>query len=114
MKPLTVVAVGILMVFAFLAGNSVHSVLAQQGAAGPSTEKLPADVFPESRNRSPKATRDEMTTDEDKAAFDAAVAKGNVAYSGWNGIRLHVPIVHTAYRTAIQTLDKENESRYQS
>lgn len=104
------------IVLALGVGYGSREVLAQENTSGQSatSAKYPPDVFPDSRSRSPKATRDEMLNDDDKAAFDNAVSKGPVAYEGWNGIRLHIPAVHTDYRNAIQTLDKEvGESRYQ-
>lgn len=104
----------------FLAGYGFHSAVAQQApvpAAAQGAEKLPPDVFSDTLNRSPQATRDEFTTDDDKAAYDRAVGpRGNGFLGGWNGIRLHIPVVMMDYRTAIQTLDKENDggmSRYQ-
>ncbi len=118
MKKKTVVMLWVgSLALALIIGYGSRPTLAQDSSAGQSTgaEKLPADVFPDTRNRSPRAIRDEMLNDEDKAAFDLAVSKGNVAYSGWNGIRLHIPAVHTDYRNAIQTLDKETgDSRYQN
>jgi hypothetical protein len=117
MKRMTVVGLWTMsLALALILGYGSRRASAQEGAgAAPAAgEKLPADIVPETRNRNPKVMRDDMMTDDDKTAYDLAVAKGNVAYSGWNGIRLQVPVVHTAYRVAIQTLDKENDSRYQS
>jgi len=117
MKKLSLVALwAVSLVLALLVGYGSRRAFAQESAGGQSasSEKYPSDVFPDTRSRSPKATRDELLNDEDKAAFDNAISKGEVAYSGWNGIRLHIPAVHTDYRNAIQTLDKEvGESRYQ-
>ncbi len=118
MKRISVVALwAISIVLALGVGYGSRRVLAQEntGGQGATAEKYPADVFPDTRSRSPKATKDEMLNDDDKAAFDNAVSKGPVAYEGWNGIRLHIPAVHTDYRNAIQTLDKEvGDSRYQN
>jgi hypothetical protein len=109
-----------MMALLFLAGYSFRSAIAQRApAATPAqgAEKLPPDIFPETLNRAPKVTRDDFTTDEDKAAFDRAVGNNTNGFGGgWNGIRLRIPIVMSAYRTAIQTLDKEDDggmSHYQ-
>ncbi len=119
MKKLSIVVLwAVSSILALIVGYGSRRALAQNNSGAgerASAEKLPPDVFPDTRSRSPKATRDEMLNDEDKAAFDYAVSKGNVAYSGWNGIRLHIPAVHTDYRNAIQTLDKEvGDSRQQN
>src|SRR5580704_4824636 len=109
MKKLSLVALWtVSLVLAVMVGYGSRRALAQENASGQNAtaEKYPSDVFPDTRSRSPKATRDEMLNDEDKAAFDNAVSKGPVAYESWNGIRLHIPAVHTDYRNAIQTLDK--------
>jgi hypothetical protein len=103
--------------FAFVGGYYTRTVLAQQNSdAGPTAEKLPPDIHPETLARIGWATRDEFTTAEDLAAFDRAVAaapsyaKPANGMAEGNGIRLHIPIVHTAYRDTIQNLN-QNSSR---
>jgi hypothetical protein len=101
--------------FAFAGGYFTRTALAQQSsAAAPNAEKLPPDVHPETLARIGWATRDEFTTEEDLAAFDRAAVRGPQYVnqkSGeivGNGIRLHIPIVHLAYRDTIENLNQKN------
>ena len=115
MKPVTVLAVSAMVgIFAFAGGYSARTVLAQQAPASAATAaKLPPDVHPDTGSRMPLATRDEFTTDEDLKAFDTAVAAApDMVKPGYsdpgNRIRLHVPVVHIAYRDTIQNLNRKN------
>jgi 4-carboxymuconolactone decarboxylase len=137
MKALHGSALWMMMAMVFLAGYGFRSAFAQQkSGAGQRAEKLPPDVHPESLSRMPWATRDEFTTEEDRAAFDRAVAAspesvdpgeshlyGDTSYThgnpgngeiAGNGTRLHIPVVHTAYRTIIIHLRLKGgvEARY--
>jgi hypothetical protein len=120
-KWLTVVAVSVLVAFAFVGGYFTRTALAQPALAeqgpdvAPTVDKLPPDVHPQTFARIGWATRDEFKTPEDLAAFDKAVAaaptygkpKDGTMIEG-NGIRLHIPIVHIAYRDTIQNLNQKN------
>lgn len=115
MKPVAVVIfASVVGIFAFAGGYSTRTVLAQQDSgSAASAEKLPPDVHPDTGSRMPLATRDEFTTDEDLKAFDSAVAAAPAmvkpGYSDpGNRIRLHVPVVHIAYRDTIQNLNRKN------
>jgi hypothetical protein len=116
MKSLTVLVLALAVATAaFVGGYWTRTVSAQQSSdAGQATEKLPPDVHPETLARIEWATRDEFTSAEDLAAFDRAVAAAplyakpaNGMIEG-NGIRLHIPIVHIAYRDTIQNLNQKN------
>ena len=100
---------------AFAGGYFTRTALAQQNSgAAPNTEKLPPDVHPETLARIGWATRDEFTTPEDLAAFDAAAKRGpqyvnqKTGLIVGNGIRLHIPVVHLAYRDTIENLNQKN------
>jgi hypothetical protein len=116
MKRITGLLLWIMIAAGFLAAYGFRNALAQQKpAAGQSAEKLPPDIHPETLSRLPWATRSEFTTPEDLAAFDRAVAAapqyGKPDQHGeivGNGIRLHIPIVHIAYRDTIQNLNQKN------
>jgi 4-carboxymuconolactone decarboxylase len=56
--------------------------------------KLPADVYPESRNRLPMVRRDDLD-DDGKKIFDAAAndSRSIVGLQGPGGIRLHNPVL---------------------
>jgi hypothetical protein len=102
---------------AFVGGYCTRTALAQQSPApAPGVQQLPADIHPETMARIGWATRDEFATPEDLAAYDHAVglmpqlAKHSntepakvcievVNCIDGNGLRLHIPVVHTAYRT---------------
>jgi hypothetical protein len=116
MKWLTLLAALVpVAVFAFIGGYFTRTALAQQESdTAPSVDKLPPDVHPETFARIGWPTRDEFTTPEDLAAYDRAVAAApqyakpaNGMIEG-NGIRLHIPIVHIAYRDTVQNLNQKN------
>jgi hypothetical protein len=92
-----------LMAFAFVPGFGSGNALAQQSC--PSAEKLPPDVRPDTCCRMPRLKREDLTTDEEKQAFDRVVAitspESRKNYSeGWlgqNGIRMEIPEVEEIY-----------------
>jgi hypothetical protein len=105
---------------AWLYGNSPIAVAQQNASSGQAADKLPSDVHPETLARISWATRDEFTKPEDQAAFDRAIAAApmyanpkNGEIAG-NGMRLHIPVVHIAYRDTIQNLNRDNglDARY--
>lgn len=123
-KWLAVIAVSIMVAAAFVGGYYTRTALAQSRPML-DTEKLPSDIHPETLARMGWATRDEFTTPEDLAAYDHAVAlmpqlakhsyteptktcTEVVSCIDGNGIRLHIPVVHTAYRDIIQNLNQKN------
>lgn len=111
---------------AFTGGYWTRSAVAQEKlSSAPKAESLPPDILPETLARIGWATRDEFTTPEDLAAYDHAVSLmpqlAKHSYAGptktctetvtcidGNGIRLHIPVVHTAYRDIIQNLNQKN------
>ncbi len=123
---LAVVVVLLLVAVAFAGGYWTRTALAQQNSTpAQKAENLPPDIHPETLARIGWATRDEFTTPEDLAAYDHAVSVmpqlAKHTYTGptktcaetvtcidGNGIRLHIPIVHTAYRDIIQNLNQKN------
>jgi hypothetical protein len=115
MKSITVVALAMLMtVLAFGAGYGYRSAFAQpipsaQQAAG----KLDPGLNPDTFSRAPLPSRDEFTTQQDLEAFDRAnAAAPQLVKPGYsdpgNRLRLHIPIVHIAYRDTIQNLNQKN------
>jgi 4-carboxymuconolactone decarboxylase len=120
MKALTVVALWMTMALAFAGGFGARSAFAQQSSgAGQGARKLPPDVHPESLSRMPWATRDELSTDEEKQAFDRVVAAEPRMISGKGPLggtatRLHTPVVAENYRNAYSWLRERSglEPRY--
>ncbi len=123
MKALDKSVLAIALLGVLVGGCRVRSASGQQtSAAKPTTENLPPDIRPDTRSRIAWPTRNEFTTDEDRSAYDRAIA----ARPEWakipelehiepgNGIRLHIPIVHIAYRDTIQNLNQKNglDNRY--
>jgi hypothetical protein len=116
MKSFTVSVVSVIVTIAvFVGGYCTRTVLAQQNpAAASNAEKLPADIRPDTLDRIPWATRGEFTTKEDQAAYDRAIAAfpelakiPDLKHEEpGNGLRLHIPIVHIAYRVTIQNLNQ--------
>jgi len=82
-----------------------------------------SDIRPDTRSRIAWPTRDEFAMDEDRSAYDRPIAARpqfakapDLAHEEpGNGIRLHIPIVHIAYRDTIQNLNQKNglQPRYQ-
>ena len=116
-------ALGATLSLVFLAGYGLRGALARPSLdVKPSEAKLPPDIRPDTLSRMPWPTRTEFTTKEDKDAYDRAIA----VRPEWakipdlqheepgNGLRLHIPIVHIAYRDIIQNLNQKNglENRY--
>jgi len=116
MKPSNaLLGMSVVAVLASICGYSARMAVAQQNVgSSQSAEKLPPDVHPETLARISWATRDEFAKPEDQAAFDRAIAAApmyanpkNGEIAG-NGMRLHIPIVHIAYRDTIQNLNRDN------
>jgi hypothetical protein len=106
MKMLIVVVLWMLTAFAFLGGFGSGNALAQQSSgAGPSAEKLPPDVYPDTLCRMPRPKREDFTTDEEKQAFDRILALSNPEsrksyFEGWlgeAGVRAQIPEVEEVY-----------------
>jgi hypothetical protein len=102
MKMLKIVLM-LLLASAFLGGFASGSALAQQSC--PSAEKLPPDLHPDTCCRMPRLKREDLTTDEEKQAFDRVLALTNPEsrknyFEGWlgqNGIRMEIPEVEEIY-----------------
>ena len=97
----------------FMTGRT-GTAMAQDAGAKASAEKMPPDAHPETLSRMPQASRSELTTDEDKAAWDHPVSveprfgKPTTGALGGTGTRLHIPVVADAYRTAWNNLRDQN------
>src|ERR1700688_1571782 len=107
MKALIMVRLCLTLGAIFLIGfGSRDAALAQQGSPEmQNSEKLSADIHPESLSRMPWATKDEFTNEDEKQAFDRLVAAAPQADSmkgpiGPTGTRIHDPIVAESYYTA--------------
>ena len=71
MNALHGMVLGMMMAMVFLPGLGSRSALAQQSSgAGQSAIKLPSDVDPDSFARIPRAKREDLTTEEERQAFD--------------------------------------------
>src|SRR5882724_4301344 len=108
-----------LVVIAFGSGYGFRSAFAQQNmAADQSTEKLPPDVDPVTRNRMPPVNKDEFTIDEDKQTYEHLVSlepRFAKPQTGGTGLRLHMPVVADAFRTDLGYLREKSglEPKYQ-
>ena len=89
-------------------------VYASHDAPPQASETLPSDVHPNTLSRMPAVTPDDLTTPEDKQAYDHLVAaeprfgKPSDGPLGGTGTRLHIPVVADAYRTALNNLREKN------
>jgi hypothetical protein len=118
MKLLKIVRVltgGAVLVFAVVGVFSLRATLAQQGpGAGQTAEKLPPDVHPDTLSRMAQTHREDLATDEEKAAYDHLIgiepnfAKPVHAPLGGTGTRLMIPVVADAYRAAWNNLRSKN------
>src|SRR5882672_6125702 len=106
MNRITVVALWLMLISPFLACS--RGAFAQQTPTSPpSAEKFPPDIHSETMNRMPAATKDELTTDEEKQAYDRLVAvepRFAKPQSGGTGVRLHAPVVAETLRNAYNWL----------
>jgi hypothetical protein len=117
MKARTVVVLVTMMALAFEGTFGGRKSLAQEPSrADQSAETFPPDINLESRSRMPRTTRDELTTEEDKQAYDHLVALapgfGQPPVNGKFGgteTRLLIPPVADAYRTALTYLWTKSE-----
>jgi hypothetical protein len=107
MKKTSVVATMLIATAVLALTAMTPKLLARQDAAKDTkAEKLPADIHPETMSRVTQATRDELTSDEDKQAFDHLISveprfgKPISGAIGGTGTRLHLPVVADSYRTA--------------
>ena len=95
-----------LMALVVLSGFGSGEAVAQQSTgAGQSAVKLPSDVDPDSFARIPRAKREDLTTEEERQAYDRlarADAVGQTGPLGPTGTRLHFPIVAEYYRSAVR------------
>jgi len=113
MKPMALIVLSITVAFAFLGGFGSRGALARQSPAeGQSVEKLPPDIHPESLSRMPRTKRDELATDEEKAAFDRVAAMSPTVAAtkgvlGPTGTRAQIPELAESYRNMFNMLTKK-------
>jgi len=112
MKKVIVRVLWLVLPFTLLPVSGSRLASAQDSPAA-SQAKLPPDIHPESLSRMPRATKDQFTTDEEKAAFDhtAAMSPTVTATSGVlgpTGTRAQIPELAEAYRTMFGVLTKKN------
>jgi 4-carboxymuconolactone decarboxylase len=109
MNAFPVVVLWMMMSLAFLGGFGSRSARAQQSSgAGQSAEKLPPDIRPETLSRMPRTKKTDLTTDEEKQAFDRVVghsAKQSVSrWLGPTGTRLAIPELADIYQKQINLI----------
>lgn len=106
----------VMMGAVFLTAFGSRGLSAQQ-SMGPAAadDSVPPDVHPDTRARMGLATRSELTSPEDLAAWDHLLAmepgfahRENRAMGG-TSIRMHIPVVADAYRTAWNDLLHKND-----
>jgi len=115
-KPTVLVALSLTLFTTFILFMTTGSrtAMARQDSGAKSMEKLPPDVHPETLSRMPQASKDELTTEEDKQAWDHLISveprfgKPTTGALGGTGTRLHIPVVADAYRTAWNNLRDQN------
>ena len=120
MNGIVAMALSVMMALAALLTVAPQSVLAQQSAGmGQSTVKLPSDVHPETYSRMPRVNREDLSTDEEKQAYDRLVkddpdlVTAGVSLGG-TGHRNYLPLIAENYRASLGMLrDKSGlERRY--
>jgi 4-carboxymuconolactone decarboxylase len=112
MKPLTIVVLWMMMIFAFIAryGSRVTFAQSSSGVAQ-SSQKLPPDIRPDTLSRMPRTKREDLTTDEARQAFDRVMVlspKQKVSrWLGETGTRLQVPELALVYQEQIGMLHEK-------
>ena len=104
--------IGLTIMVSLLSGGfgSVKALAQQSAPATQSMEKLPADIHPDSLSRIPRAKREDLTTEEERQAFDRLVGANAISQTGPlgpTGTRLHFPIAAELYRNAVRWI-REN------
>jgi hypothetical protein len=106
MKRVNLVLLVLAIVGVISLSSAAPKILAKQGGAEQKANNLPPDIYPETLTRIQQAHRDEFSSEEDKQAYDHLVSveprfgKPSMGPLGGTGIRLHLPVVADAYRTA--------------
>ena len=97
----------LIMALVFAGGFVFRGALAQQSSASaPSAAALPSDIYPDSLTRIPLPKKDDLTTEEDKKAWDKVVGPNGVQPGpvGANTLRLYFPIVADRYQDVVRYL----------